>query len=582
LHTIKRLVSYLYKHWLAAIGAVAGVLISTGLGLIPPWLIRFGIDNYILANKPQFLWIIGISMVGITLLQTIFEYLKKYIAEYIAQDVIHEIRYELYQHLNKLSFAFYDSARTGDLMARVTADANKLQGFMANVTIYMAGNILTIIGIFIIVTSWDYRLALVYLLMIPFMLFGMYQYSTRVRPMFKKARKNFSWLNNVIQEDLLGIELIKLFAREKEEEEDFKIVNREYAKVKIDATRVSACWMPYINFFMGTGTALVIWYAGRLIINNEISLGVLVGFTAYIPMLLRPIRKTGMMINFSNQAIAAAERIFAIIDKSPEIKNKINAAKIPKIKGEVEFNNVSFSYENGKKILHNINFSVKPGETIAIVGPTGAGKTTLIHLIPRFYDPDQGEILIDGHNIKNITIDSLRKQIGVVLQHTYLFGASIKENISYGKPNALMEEIVSAAKVAQLDDYIQSLPLGYETPVGERGVSLSGGQKQRLAMARVILTDPGLLIFDEPTSNIDTDTEEKMQQALKEVTKGRTTFVIAHRLWTIKQADKILVVKEGEIIESGSHDELLAAGGFYSQANHSKLANDFDNAGDAR
>ncbi len=582
MHTIKRLVSYLYKHWLAAIGAVAGVLISTGLGLIPPWLIRFGIDNYILANKPQFLWIIGISMVGITLLQTIFEYLKKYIAEYIAQDVIHEIRYELYQHLNKLSFAFYDSARTGDLMARVTADANKLQGFMANVTIYMAGNILTIIGIFIIVTSWDYRLALVYLLMIPFMLFGMYQYSTRVRPMFKKARKNFSWLNNVIQEDLLGIELIKLFAREKEEEEDFKIVNREYAKVKIDATRVSACWMPYINFFMGTGTALVIWYAGRLIINNEISLGVLVGFTAYIPMLLRPIRKTGMMINFSNQAIAAAERIFAIIDKSPEIKNKINAAKIPKIKGEVEFNNVSFSYENGKKILHNINFSVKPGETIAIVGPTGAGKTTLIHLIPRFYDPDQGEILIDGHNIKNITIDSLRKQIGVVLQHTYLFGASIKENISYGKPNALMEEIVSAAKVAQLDDYIQSLPLGYETPVGERGVSLSGGQKQRLAMARVILTDPGLLIFDEPTSNIDTDTEEKMQQALKEVTKGRTTFVIAHRLWTIKQADKILVVKEGEIIESGSHDELLAAGGFYSQANHSKLANDFDNAGDAR
>ncbi len=569
--TLIRLAGYVRNHWLAVAGTVASVLLSTGLGLVPPWLIRYGIDNYIIGNKPQLLWIIGMAMIGTTLFQGLIDYLKRYLSEYIAQSIIHNLRYQLYKHLNKLSFAFYDYSRTGDLMSRVTADADILRGFLANASIFISGNILTIAGIFIVMISWDYRLGLLYLLILPLMVLGMYQYSTRVRPVFKRVRKVFSHLNEVVQEDLLGIEVIKLFGREEKEADEFKKVNQQYAGINITAARISALWMPYVNFFMGTGTALVIWYGGRLVINNIISLGILAGFLSYISMLLRPVRQTGMMINFSNQAVAAVERIFDILDTSSDIQNSADAYELPELQGKVEYRNVSFSYQNGKEVLRKINLQVEPGQTTAIVGPTGAGKSTLIHLLPRFYDPENGKILIDGHDIKQVTVESLRKQVGIVLQDTFLFAASIKENISYGKPDATIEEIVEAAKTAQIHEFIQSLPLGYETPVGERGVSLSGGQRQRLAMARVLLTDPRLLILDEPTSSVDAETEDRMQQALAGVIKGRTTFIIAHRLWTVRNADQILVVKDGQIVEKGTHQELINAGGFYSQVNQNNL-----------
>jgi len=306
---------------------------------------------------------------------------------------------------------------------------------------------------------------------------------------------------------------------------------------------------------MGLGTALIIWYGGRLVINRIISLGTLAGFISYIAMLLRPVRQTGMMINLSSQALAAAERIFEIMDITPEVIDSPDACELPQIKGSVEYRNVSFSYEKGKEVLHNINLKVEPSQMVAIVGPTGSGKSTLINLLPRFYDPDQGQIFIDGHDIKGVTVNSLRRQIGIVLQHTFLFGASIRENISYGRPEASMKEIIESARVAQIHDFVESLPLGYETPVGERGVNLSGGQKQRLAMARVLLTDPALLILDEPTSSIDAETEYRMQEAMKEVIKNRTTFVIAHRLWTVQNADQIIVIKNGEIVEGVKYDE---------------------------
>ncbi len=583
LSTLIRLTGYLKKYWPATSGVIAAVFIATGLGLIPPWLIRYGIDNYIIGNNPRFLWIIGALMVVVTLVQGFLDYLKKYITEFIAQRVIHDIRTELYQHLNSLSFAFYDYSRTGDIMSRVIADINLLQGFLANASIYIAENILTIVGIFIVLIFWNLQLSLLYLLMIPFMVFGMYQYSNRVAPMFKKVRKKFASLNEVIQEDLAGIEVIKLFGRENKEEEDFRQINQQYTDINITSARVSAFWLPYVNFFMGVGTALVIWTGGRLVISNTISLGVLAGFTGYIAMLFRPIRKTGMMVNFGSQALAAAERVFEVMDESSDIQDSPAAYPLPKVKGQVEYRNVSFSYQNGKEVLKKIDFKVEPGQTIAVVGPTGAGKSTLVHLLPRFYDPVQGEVLIDGHNIKDVNVESLRQQVGIVLQQTFLFAASIKENISYGKPDASREEIIEAARIAQIDEFIQSLPLGYETPVGERGVNLSGGQRQRLAMARVLLTGPGLLILDEPTSSVDVETEEKMQQALAGVIKGRTTFIIAHRLWTIKNADKIIVLDDGEIIEEGNHQTLVNAGGFYSRINLNNpesLRKDMEEPGD--
>lgn len=578
LPTLLRLGGYARRHWFKIAGAMISVLIATGLGLVPPWLIRYGVDNLILKGKPEHLLILGIVMVGTALLKGFFDFIKSYVSEYIAQNIIHDIRVKLFRHLYNLSFAFYDEARTGDLMSRLTADADSLRRFLGKVSVYVSSNILTIIGILAIMLVWDYRLGVLYLLMLPLMVFGMTIYATRVRPMFKKVRKKFAGLTHLVQENFVGIEVIKLFGREKDEEKKFNQQNQEYININLEAARVSAFWMPYVNFLMGLGTALVVWYGGRLVINKIITLGTLAGFISYIAMLLRPVRQTGMMINASSQAVAAAERIFEVMDTTSEVEESPEAYELPSVKGKVEFKNVNFSYNKNKQILNNIKLNINPGETVAVVGPTGAGKSTLLHLLPRFYDPDQGKILIDGNDIKEVTIDSLRRQVGIVLQHTFLFGASIRENISYGKPEADMEDIIECAKIAQIHNFIKTLPLGYETPVGERGVTLSGGQKQRLAIARVLLTDPALLILDEPTSSVDAETEDKMQKALEAVINDRTTFVIAHRLWTVQNADQILVIKNGEIKEKGTHKELIEKeDGFYNKVYQQVLKRDNNN-----
>ncbi|MFW5898640.1 MAG: ABC transporter ATP-binding protein [Candidatus Saliniplasma sp.] len=559
-----RLGSYGRDHWKKILGVMIAVFISTALGLVPPWLIRYGIDNMILTGDIERLWIIAVIMVGTALLKGFFDFVKSYVSEFIAQSIIHDIRVKLYEHLNKLSFSFYDEARTGDLMARITTDTDTLRNFLGRVSSFVTENILTIIGILIIMLFWDYRLGLLYIMILPLMVFGMYMYSSRVRPMFRKVRKRFAKLTELVQENFVGMEVIKLFGREKQQEKKFNKQNQKYVDISIKASKVSALWMPYVHFLIGLSTALIVWYGGRLVIQGTISLGMLAGFISYIAMLTRPVRQTGMMINLSSQATAASERIFNVMDMSPEVKDSPDAHKLPPVKGRVEYRDVSFSYKKGKRVLKDINIKVEPGETIAIVGPTGSGKSTLLHLLPRFYDPDEGKIMIDGHDIKEVSIDSLRKQVGIVLQHTFLFGASIRENISYGRPDASMDDIIECAEIAQVHDFIESLPLGYETPIGERGVDISGGQRQRLAMARILLTDPALLILDEPTSSVDVETEDRMQEAMKEVIKDRTTFVIAHRLWTVQNADKILVLKDGEIVERGAHEDLLQKeDGFY-------------------
>ncbi len=570
--TLSRLGGYARPHWLKIVGVMVAVFISTALGLIPPWLIRYGVDDLIMKGNIQGLWMIGAAMVGTTLLKGLFDFIKSYYSEFIAQNIIHDIRVKLYEHINSLSFSFYDESRTGDLMARITTDTDSLRRFFGRVSSYVSENILTIVGILVVMLIWDYRLGILYILILPLMVFGMYMYSSRVRPMFRKVRKRFAKLTQLVQENFVGMEVIKLFGREDQQEKKFNKQNQDYVDINIKASKVSALWMPYVHFLVGLSTALVVWYGGRLVILGAVSLGTLAGFLSYIAMLTRPVRQTGMMINLTSQAAAAAERVFDILNISPEVKDDPDAHELPSVDGRVEFDHVSFSYKRGKEVLKDIDINVEPGETVAIVGPTGAGKTTLLHLIPRFYDPDEGRILIDGHDIRKLKIDSLRKQVGIVLQHTFLFGASIRENISYGKPDAAMEDIVRCAKIAQIHDFIETLPLGYETPIGERGVDLSGGQKQRLAMARVLLTDSSLLILDEPTSSVDAETEDKMQEAMKEVIRNRTTFVIAHRMWTVRNADKILVLKDGEIVERGDHQELIEKeGGFYRRLYGKKL-----------
>ncbi|ADQ13729.1 ABC transporter related protein [Halanaerobium hydrogeniformans] len=560
-----RIISYAFNHQKKLFITAAAVIISTLLGLVPPLFIRQGIDEYIAQGELTKLFIAAALMVFVILIKGIFDFIKSYFAEYIAQNIIHDLRVELYQHLNSLSFSFFDSSETGDLMSRLTADADTLRKFINRGSTFITANLLTIAAIFFISYSWDYRLGLIYLLMLPLMILGITVYARRVRPMFKIVRKSFGRLTGMIRESFIGIEVIKLFGREDYEFEKFKKENQKYLNINLEAAKVSAFWMPYVNFFMGLGTAAVIWYGGRLVITDQISLGILAAFISYISMLLRPVRQTGMLISFGSQASAAAERIFEVLDRESDVKEAEKPLELDKINGEVEYKDLSFSYQKGKEVLKNINLKVKAKETIAVVGPTGAGKTTLLHLLPRFYDPDQGQLLIDGHDIRELKLDSLRREIGIVMQKSFLFAASIRENISYGRPEASFDEIKKAAQVAQIDDFIESLPLGYETPVGERGVSLSGGQKQRLAIARVLLTKPSLLILDEPTSSIDAATEEKLNQALDKVLEDRTSFIIAHRLWTVRMADKIIVIKDGEIIESGSYQELKSQDSYFNK-----------------
>ncbi len=563
--TLKKLVRYGRRHLQAVIGVVIAVFVSTALGLVPPWLIRYGIDELVIGNQPQFLWIVAAAMVGVSLLQGLVDFLTRYTTEFVSQNIIHHIRSDLYTHLNRLSFSFYDWSRTGDIMSRLTSDADSLRQFLANASVYISGNVLTIFGILVVMVLWEPRLALLYMLMLPLMAHAMSTYAIRVRPMFQRARRSFARLTHMVQQALVGIEVTKLFAREGFQEQQFTKENDTYVDINVAAAKTSALWMPYVHFLIGLGTSLVIWYGGRLVIDEVISIGTLVGFVGYIAMLMRPIRQTGMMINFSSQAVAAAERIFEVLETAPEIQDTPGAIELPPLAGKVEYRGVGFSYRDGNQVLEDVNLVAEPGETVAIVGPTGAGKSTLIHLLPRFYDPSEGQILVDGQDIREVTLESLRMQIGIVLQHTFLFAASIRENICYGRPEASMDEIINCAKVAQIHDFIKSLPLGYETPVGERGVTLSGGQRQRLAMARVLLTNPRLLILDEPTSSVDAETEERMTKALAQVMQGRTTFVIAHRLWTVQRADQILVVNNHTIVEQGRHEQLVAAGGFYSQ-----------------
>jgi ABC-type multidrug transport system fused ATPase/permease subunit len=577
-NTVLRIIAYAFNHKRKLFTTAAAVIISTLLGLVPPLFIKQGIDKYIAEGELTKLFAAAALMVFVILIKGIFDFIKSYSAEYIAQNIIHDLRIELYQHLNSLSFSFFDSSETGDLMSRLTADADTLRQFINRGSTFITANLLTIAAIFFISYSWDYRLGLIYLLMLPLMILGIIVYAKRVRPMFKKVRKSFARLTGMIRENFIGIEVIKLFGRENYELAKFKKENQKYLNINLEAAKVSAFWMPYVNFFMGLGTAAVIWYGGRLVIDDQISLGILAAFISYISMLLRPIRQTGMLISFGSQAAAAAERIFEVLDRESEVREAENAVRLEKIRGKVEYQGVNFSYQKGKEVLKNINLKIEPGETAAVVGPTGAGKTTLLHLLPRFYDPDQGRILIDGHNIKDLKLDSLRQEIGIVMQDSFLFAASIRENISYGRPDADFEEIKKAAQVAQIDDFIESLPLGYETPVGERGVSLSGGQKQRLAIARVLLTEPSLLILDEPTSSIDAATEEKLNQALKMVLENRTSFIIAHRLWTVKMADKIIVIKDGKIIESGSYQELKNHDSYFNKLESSLRKNNKQNS----
>ncbi len=578
---LKRLWGYLLPYSKPLFITLTAALLTSLIELSPPWVIRLTIDHFILGNENHMVWWAAFGLIIIALFQGGIDFLRLYLTAYTGQKIVFNLRNDLFEHINKLSFSFFDEARTGDLMSRITTDIDILNNFFGRAAVIVITNIMTLIGILIVLSLWSWQLALIYVGLIPFILLGMWAYARKVRPAWKRVQQHLARLTESIQETLTGIQVIKVFGRENYENERFKTKNSAVKSANLDTSQISALWMPFANIIIGVGTGMVIWIGGRNIITGLMSLGILVGFTTYMQMLLRPIRQTGMMINLVMQSIAAAERVFDILDIQSDVHDTPDAYALPPIDGKVEFENVYFAYQKPDvelQALHNISFCAQPGEIIALVGPSGAGKTTLAHLLCRFYDAQEGKILIDGHPITNVTLESLRNAIGIAFQSVFLFDASIGENIAYGNPNAKQSEISAAAKVAQIHKFIEKLPMGYQTPVGERGVRLSGGQKQRIALARVLLKNPKLLILDEPTSSLDVETERQMRQALKSILPGRTTFIIAHRLWTVQQADQILVIDKGQIVEQAhtsteqsAHRALIEKGGLYATLYNSQI-----------
>lgn len=569
---MSRLLHYVVPHTGMIALVVTTIALTSAAELAAPWFIRWGIDGVIGGGTRRNILLVAAGLLGLSLVQGSVDFVRLTLMSVTGERIVFGIRNALFSHITRLSFSFHDKARTGDLMSRVTSDVDILTQFFSRALGIVVTNILTLAGILIVALSWDWRLGLLYLCILPGIVWGMIIYARRVQPAMARSRRTAGALTAAIQQTLSGISVVKLFGSEEYEHARVDSYSRNLTNITIETTRISAFWMPYANMLAGIAAALVLWGAGISVIHGHISVGTLVGFSMYMAMLLRPIRQTGMMLNVFMRSMTSARRVFETMDIDPEIHDSPGAYPLPTAHGAIRFANVAFSYNHDGDTLADIDLEIAPGELTAIVGPSGAGKTTLVNLLLRFYDAHTGTISIDNHDIRRVTVKSLRETIGIAMQNVFLFDASIGENIAYGRDHVTHTEITWAANTVRLHDFVESLPMGYDTPVGERGVSLSGGQKQRIALARVLLTDPRILILDEPTSNIDARTENEMRDALENVWRNRTTIVIAHRLWTVSRAGQIVVMQNGRIVEKArgesgrsAHDILMGKNGIYSR-----------------
>ena len=523
-------------------------------------------------NAPQALLIALVSIVFFAALRGLFAFLQAYWAEKNSQSVAYDLRNDLYAKIQNLSFSYHDKNQTGQLMVRATDDVEKVRLFIGQGLLQLVGAVILLAGTVIILFTSNVPLAWAAMPILPVAIITFVIFASLAQPMFSKVQQKLSYLNTVLQENLAGIKVIKAFTREKEQQVKFKHAADETMEQQIAVSRLFTFMFPFIFLVANLGQAAILYLGGQQIIAGTLSLGAWQEFSIYLMYLFFPIMMFGMIVTQMGQASASAERIFEILDAKSDIVDKPGAVKLPKVKGNVRFENVTFRYfGGGEPVLNNVSFEAKPGETIALLGATGSGKTTIINLLPRFYDPSEGKITIDGYDLRDVTLDSLRSQIGIVLQETTLFSGSIRENIAFGKPEATLEEIQNAARAAAAHEFIMSFPDGYDTHVGERGQTLSGGQKQRVSIARALLLNPRILILDDSTSSVDLNTETQIQSALDTLMKGRTSFVIAQRIGTVMNADQILVLERGEIVEQGKHAELMEESAIYAEIYNSQI-----------
>nr|WP_235973446.1 ABC transporter ATP-binding protein [Peribacillus faecalis] len=551
------------KQRIAIIAAIVFVLFSSVLSLLGPYYIGIIIDDYIIPRDVSGSVRMAIILAGIYVFASIFTWLQQYVMIHVSLRTIRNIRSDLFAKLQSLSLRFFDQRSHGELMSRVTNDIDNMNNALTQSVVQIFSSALTIIGVAIAMIALNWILAIVSFWVIPLMIWAskvIIQFSSRN---FSKRQKDLGELNGFVEESISGKEVITLFGKEKDSIAQFGNINENLRTSAMLADTYSGFLGPVNNFINNLGIALIIGTGALLTLNGMTTVGVIASFVTYSRLFFRPINQLSSLMNTLQAAIAGAERVFEIMDEVPDLTDSETAVGIERIKGEVEFKKVHFGYNSDKEILKGISLRAKPGETIALVGPTGSGKTTIINLLSRFYDFQSGSIIIDGQDIKDYRIDDLRKRIGIVLQETYLFSGTLMENIRYGRLDATDEEVIQAAKVASAHQFIKHLPGKYETIINSGGKNLSQGQRQLLAIARAVLANSDILILDEATSSIDTRTEIAIQSGMHHLTEGRTTFVIAHRLKTIENADRIYVIHDGEIIEEGTHTELLRCKGFY-------------------
>src|SRR6266567_6535362 len=570
----------LVPHWKGLSLGMTGVFGETLTDLLQPWPLKIVID-YVVGSKQMppglahwfdstvgtdklvVLNVAAVSVFLIAVAGAVSSYVQSVTMTSVGQWVMHDLRSTLYNHIQRLSLSFHDQSQTGDLITRVTSDIDTVQGFITSSLMDTILDTLTLAGMLVLMFYIDWRFTLIALSVAPILFVFIYKYTHQIKRASRAVRKKESEIVSKIQEVFSSIRVVKAFAREKYEKKRFKEASMETVELALRARALKAGLSPGVQLITAFGTALVLWYGARLVLAAELTLGGLTTFLAYLGKLYSPIRALSRLPdNFSKPAIAF-ERIQEVMDVESKSRAGEKRHKAPEFQGRIEFENVSFGYAPGRLILKDINLVIEPGQTAAFVGPTGAGKTTIISLIPRFYELTSGTIRIDGEDVRNLKLKSLRRQLGFVLQETLLFRAPIWQNIAYGKPAATREEIIEAAELANAHDFIEQLPNGYDTMVGERGVTISGGQRQRIGIARAVIRNAPILILDEPTSGLDAVSEAIVFDALHRLMKRRTCIVITHRLATIRKADVIFVLKDGAIVERGTHEELLAANGLY-------------------
>ena len=577
LEAVRRALGYLRGYRWEAVGAVVALLLVAAANLATPQLIRIAIDVGFTQAQPSALAEAVVGLVLLAFVRGLFTFVQGYLAERASQGVAYDLRNALFAQIQRLSFSYYDRAQTGQLVTRATNDVEQVRTFVGSGVIQLVASLVLLVGTALILGWLNLRLTIAALLTIAPIFWLLTSFVRRVGPLFAQVQQLFGGLNTILQEDLSGLRVIRAFGRERYELQRYGRANDELLERNVMTVRALSSNFPLVFFFANLGTLVVIGFGGALVMGGSLSIGELIAFNAYLAFLLQPILTIGFLAAAISRAGASARRIFEVLDAPTDIQDRPGARPLPSLAGEVIYDQVSFRYPGADvDVLCDVRFTVQPGQTVAILGTTGAGKSTLVNLLPRFYDVTHGSVRIDGHDVREVTLDSLRCQIGIVLQEALLFGGSVRDNIAYGQPDATQAEIEAAARAAQAHAFIAELPQGYDTLVGERGIGLSGGQRQRLAIARTLLVDPCLLILDDSTSAVDTETEAAIREALDRLlhARRRTVFVIAQRISTVRDADLILVLDDGGVAAQGRHEDLLRDSELYNQILGAQLRGD--------